>query len=500
MFGNWLKTSHPDGGHRRAVRRRRRRIGGANGMLLALVIGGAMNFFAYWFSDKMVLQHVQRAARSTQPRRRSSTRMVQELAQRAGLPMPRVYLIDEAQPNAFATGRNPEHAAVAATTGILQRAVSERELRGVMAHELAHVKHRDILISTVSRDHGRRDLACSANFAHVLRRPRQRRPTAQSDRRHAGDDPGADRGHADPDGDLARARIRGRPRRRRNLAAIRTRSPIALEKIDALRAGHAAWQPAEAHPATAQMMIINPLSGAACRACSAPTRPPRSASRACGRWRETGCLPARRRPSRRARHSPRLLPGVGCGLRSITAALRRSQPRACSLVQIRQSGSSRFAAGDAVAQVRAGRSLSDGARAPSRRRSAGRGGAGPGLRHAARPRPARRPPRGAAAQAGQAGAACAAAAPRCTSCARGRGPAIPRWIRRCARCRASSPPPRASPTRCCATICARRTRWLARCNSEARATPIRSGGSTACAPPGRSSGSRCSTPATCTRR
>jgi len=107
-----------------------------------------MNFFSYWFSDQMVLKmyNAQEVDETTAPH---FYRMVRELAQRAELPMPRVYLIDEAAPNAFATGRNPEHAAVAATTGILE-ILSEREIRGVMAHELAHVKHRDILISTVS--------------------------------------------------------------------------------------------------------------------------------------------------------------------------------------------------------------------------------------------------------------------------------------------------------------------------------------------------------------
>ena len=123
-------------------------IGGREGMLLALLLGGGMNFFAYWFSDKMVLRMY-----NAQPVDETSSpylfNMVRELATRAELPMPRVYLIDEAQPNAFATGRNPENAAVAATTGIVSL-LSERELRGVMAHELAHVKHRDILTSTIA--------------------------------------------------------------------------------------------------------------------------------------------------------------------------------------------------------------------------------------------------------------------------------------------------------------------------------------------------------------
>ena len=123
-------------------------IGGSKGMMLALIVALAMNFFSYWFSDKLVLKmyNAQEVDEASAPQ---FYRMVRELATRAQLPMPKVYLINENAPNAFATGRNPEHAAVAATTGIL-RVLSERELRGVMAHELAHVKHRDILISTVS--------------------------------------------------------------------------------------------------------------------------------------------------------------------------------------------------------------------------------------------------------------------------------------------------------------------------------------------------------------
>jgi heat shock protein HtpX len=123
-------------------------VGGRAGMMFALVLALGMNFFSYWFSDKLVLRmyNAQEVDESSAP---GFYRMVRELAERAKLPMPRVYLIQEDAPNAFATGRNPENAAVAATTGIL-RVLSERELRGVMAHELAHVKHRDILISTVS--------------------------------------------------------------------------------------------------------------------------------------------------------------------------------------------------------------------------------------------------------------------------------------------------------------------------------------------------------------
>ena len=123
-------------------------IGGKTGMFVAFLLGGGMNFYAYWFSDQQVLKmyNAQEVDPNTAP---ELYHMVAELAQRAGLPMPRVYVIHEDQPNAFATGRDPEHAAVAATTGIM-RLLSQRELRGVMAHELAHVQHRDILISTIS--------------------------------------------------------------------------------------------------------------------------------------------------------------------------------------------------------------------------------------------------------------------------------------------------------------------------------------------------------------
>jgi heat shock protein HtpX len=121
-------------------------LGGAQGMVLGLFMAAAMNFASYWFSDKIVLSMYR--AKEVGPENRLYE-LVQRLAQRAGLPMPRVYVIPDMSPNAFATGRSPDHAAVAATEGIL-RILTNDELEGVIAHELAHVKHRDILISSVA--------------------------------------------------------------------------------------------------------------------------------------------------------------------------------------------------------------------------------------------------------------------------------------------------------------------------------------------------------------
>ncbi|HWU82724.1 MAG TPA: zinc metalloprotease HtpX [Methylophilaceae bacterium] len=148
MLGNWFKTTILMAGIVVLFGTVGAALGGASGMLIALLFAGAMNIYAYWFSDKAVLKMYNAREVDAQSAPKFYL-LVQELAQNAGLPMPKVYIIDEAQPNAFATGRDPEHAAVAATTGIM-RILSERELRGVMAHELAHVKHRDTLISTIS--------------------------------------------------------------------------------------------------------------------------------------------------------------------------------------------------------------------------------------------------------------------------------------------------------------------------------------------------------------
>ncbi|WP_029060755.1 zinc metalloprotease HtpX [Labrenzia sp. DG1229] len=123
-------------------------IGGQSGMLIALAIAAAMNVFSYWNADKMVLRmhHAQEVDERSMP---DFYRMVQRLAQNADLPMPKVYIINNPQPNAFATGRNPQYAAVAATTGLLNMLTPE-ELAGVMAHELAHVKNHDTLIMTIT--------------------------------------------------------------------------------------------------------------------------------------------------------------------------------------------------------------------------------------------------------------------------------------------------------------------------------------------------------------
>ena len=258
MLGNWLKTSILMAGIVVLFGMVGAALGGGNGMLIALLFAGAMNIYAYWFSDKIVLRmyNAQEVDETSAP---AFYRMVRELAQKAQLPMPKVYVIDEAQPNAFATGRNPENAAVAATTGIM-RILSERELRGVMAHELAHVKNRDTLISTISASIA----GAISSFAHFGMlfgggRDRNVHPAlailvmilapiaamliqmAISRSREFE----ADRGGAAISGDPGA------------LAS-------ALRKIHNY-AHQIPMNTVEEHPETAQMMIINPLSGGGLR-------------------------------------------------------------------------------------------------------------------------------------------------------------------------------------------------------------------------------------------
>ena len=232
-------------------------LGGQQGMLLALLFGGAMNVFSYWFSDKMVLKmyNAQEVDETSAPQFYG---MVRELAQRANLPMPRVYIIDEQQPNAFATGRNPEHAAVAATSGILQL-LSASELRGVMAHELTHVAHRDILISTISATMAGA-ISALANFAMFF-------GGRSSDGRPANPLATIAVALLAP---LAASLIQMAISRAREYEADRGGAEIsgdpnaladALGKIQMYAEGRIPLGPAEAHPETAQMMILNPLSG-----------------------------------------------------------------------------------------------------------------------------------------------------------------------------------------------------------------------------------------------
>ena len=225
-------------------------------MIMALIFGGAMNLFAYWFSDKMVLR-MYNAREVDETSAPQFYAMVRDLAQRAGLPMPRVYLIDEAQPNAFATGRNPENAAVAATTGILNL-LSAREIRGVMAHELAHVQHRDILISTISATMAGA-ISALANFAMFF-------GGRDSEGRSANPIASILVALLAP---LAASLIQMAISRAREFEADRGGAEIcgdpnaladALTKIDHYARG-IPMIVAEEHPATAQMMIMNPLSG-----------------------------------------------------------------------------------------------------------------------------------------------------------------------------------------------------------------------------------------------
>jgi len=232
-------------------------LGGQQGMLMAFILAMAMNFGSYWFSDRIVLAmyRAQPVDEATAP---GLHRMVRNLATRAGLPMPRVYVIPEDAPNAFATGRNPEHAAVAVTEGIT-RILDEEELEGVLAHELAHVKNRDTLIMTVS--------ATLAGAITYMAQMAQWAAMFGSARRDDEEDSGggmigtvlmavlapiaamliqmaisrAREFHADATG----ARIVGRPW---GLAK-------ALEKMEMA----ASMAPIQASPATAHLFIVNPL-------------------------------------------------------------------------------------------------------------------------------------------------------------------------------------------------------------------------------------------------
>ena len=231
--------------------------GGANGLVIAFAFAAVMNFASYWFSDKMVLRMYR--AQEVGPGH-PLYQVTERLARQGGLPMPKVYIIPDESPNAFATGRNPEHAAVAATEGIL-RVLSEHELEGVIAHELAHVKHRDILISSVAATMAAAIMMLGrmAMYAGLFA------GNGRNEREGSSSNPiamlamivlaplaamliqGAISRSREFDADAGGARIAGNPY---GLAD-------ALRKIDAV----SRQVPMDANPATAHMFIIKPFSG-----------------------------------------------------------------------------------------------------------------------------------------------------------------------------------------------------------------------------------------------
>jgi heat shock protein HtpX len=228
-------------------------LGGAQGLMVGLIFAVGTNFVSYWFSDKIVLAMY----RATQVGPEHPLyRVVAELAQRAQLPMPKVYVIPEMSPNAFATGRNPDHAAVAATEGLLQ-ILDERELAGVIAHELSHVKHRDILTSSVAAT-----LAATIMFAARIGL-------------WFGGGRSDDRQGASPIGllatlilgPIAAALIQSAISRSREFAADAGAARLVGEPfglVGALQKLEATTKrlPLDANPATAHMFIVKPFTGA----------------------------------------------------------------------------------------------------------------------------------------------------------------------------------------------------------------------------------------------
>ena len=236
-------------------------IGGPTGMGLAFLFAAGMNLVSYWNADKIVLSMYRAQPvdeTNPDPLIRNFVVDVNEMAARAGLPRPKVHVIDQDQPNAFATGRDPDHAAVAATRGLLQM-LDRREIRGVMAHELAHVKHRDTLTMTITatiagaisalanfaflfggRDENGRSTGIVGTIAMMILAPMAAGLVQMAISR--GREYEADRGGAEISGDPEA------------LAS-------ALRKIEAYAKGGYMNPNAERHPATAHMFIINPLSG-----------------------------------------------------------------------------------------------------------------------------------------------------------------------------------------------------------------------------------------------
>ncbi|MBX3583879.1 MAG: zinc metalloprotease HtpX [Rhizobiaceae bacterium] len=231
-------------------------IGGQGGMMIAFLIAAGMNFFSYWNADKMVLR-MHHAVETNERNAPEYYGIVRDLAARAGLPMPKVYLIDNPQPNAFATGRNPQNSAVAATTGLLER-LSYEEVAGVMAHELAHIQNRDTLTMTITATIAGA-ISMLGNFAFFL---------------------GGNRENNNPLGvigtliaiivaPMAAAVVQMAISRTREYSADRRGAEIcghplwlasALAKI-ANAAQRIRNPDAERSPATASLFIINPLSG-----------------------------------------------------------------------------------------------------------------------------------------------------------------------------------------------------------------------------------------------
>lgn len=233
-------------------------FGGQGGMFIAFLFAVLMNFGTYWFSDKILLRMY--GAQELDPSRyRDVYRMTEELTQRAGLPMPKLYMINGDQPNAFATGRNPQNAAVALTDGIV-RLLSRDELRGVIAHELAHVKHRDILVASIA-----------ATFAGAISMIAN---MAQWAMIFGGGRSSDDEGGSHPIAGIAAMIIAPLAAMMIQMAISRSREFLAdeggaqmagnpLSLASALKKLHARSEeiPMKASPSTAHLFIVNPLFG-----------------------------------------------------------------------------------------------------------------------------------------------------------------------------------------------------------------------------------------------